>query len=58
MKFTVETDYLDTIEITKYQWVEVGLPDGRHVKVYADQIYLRSPDDQLKHRDGRKIWDG
>lgn len=57
MKFEVETEYLDPIELGKYEHVTVRLPDGRSVTVYADTIYVATEQDVSGHKDGKRIWD-
>jgi hypothetical protein len=57
MKFRVETGYLDPIEIGSYEWVSVVLPDGREITVYSDRIYVKTPQDRISHKDGKRIWD-
>lgn len=55
MKIQLETDYLNPIEITEYQWVDVKRTDGTQVTVFDDKIYIATPDDVLNHRDGKRI---
>lgn len=57
MKFYIETDYLGPIELGPHQWVTVVLPDGRHVTVFADNIYVATEQDVFAHKDGKRIWD-
>ena len=58
MKFEVSTEYLPPIEISPYESVDVVLPDGRMVAVFADRIYVRTQQDIQRHRDGKAIWRG
>jgi hypothetical protein len=57
VKFEVETEFLRPIELGKYEWVTVRLPDGRTVTVYADSINVATEQDVIDHKDGRKIWE-
>ena len=57
MKLSVETDYLDPIELGEFEHVTVRLPDGRSVTVFADRIYVATEQDVAGKRDGKRIWD-
>ena len=57
MKFEVETEYLDPIELGKYEHVTVRLPDGRSVTVYDNMIYVATEPDVASHKNGQRIWE-
>jgi hypothetical protein len=58
MKLEVRTAHISPIEIVEHEWVDIKLPDGRQVTVFDDCIYVATPDDVLKHKDGKKVWNG
>lgn len=56
MKFEVEVDYLDPIELGESVSIAVLLPSGMGVRVFSDMIYVFTEDDWRSHRDGKKVW--
>jgi hypothetical protein len=57
MKFEVSTDYLAPITIGPCEWVDVVLPGGRQVTVFADEIRVATEQDVFSHKDGKRIWE-
>jgi hypothetical protein len=57
VKFEVSTPVLAPIVLDTWEWVDVVLPDGRQVTVYADAIRVATSQDVFGHKDGRRIWE-